>query len=63
MDGPKDIILSEVRQTVQDKYHDITYIWNLKRNEYKQTYLQNRNRLTDIENKLMDTKVESGGIN
>ena len=63
MDGPKDIILSEVRQTVQDKYHDITYIWNLKRNEYKQTYLQNRNRLTDIENKLMDTKVESRGIN
>ena len=32
-----------------------------KKNEYKQTYLQNRNRLTDIENKLMDTQVESGG--
>ena len=25
-----------------------------------QTYLQNRNRLTDIENKLMITKVEVG---
>ena len=30
MDGPKDIILSEGRQTMQDKYHDITYMWNLK---------------------------------
>ena len=25
-------------------------MWNLKK-EYKQTYLQNRNRVTDIENK------------
>ena len=24
------IILSEVSQTEKDKYHDITYIWNLK---------------------------------
>ena len=32
---------------------------------YKGTYLQNRNRLTVIENKLMVTKVERGrgGIN
>ena len=27
-------------------------MWNLKK-EYKQTYLQNRNRVTDIENKAM----------
>ena len=24
------IILSEVGQTVKDKHHDITYMWNLK---------------------------------
>ena len=28
---------------------------------YKRTYLQNRNRLIDIENKLMLTKRERGG--
>ena len=35
-------------------------MWNLKK-EHKSTYLQNRNRLTDIENKLMVSKVEGGG--
>ena len=40
--------------------YDITYMWNLKK-WYKWTYLQNRNRLTDIANKLMVTKGESGG--
>ena len=38
--------------------YDITYMWNLKK-WYKWTYLQSRNRLTDIENKLMVTKGES----
>ena len=38
---------------------DITYMWNLKK-WYKWTDLQNRNRLTGIENKLMVTKGESG---
>ena len=44
--------------------YDINYIWNLKK-WYKWTYLQNRNRLTDIANKLMVTKGErwGGGIN
>ena len=28
----KMIILSEVSQTEKDKYHDITYMWNLKKN-------------------------------
>ena len=26
------VILSEVSQTEKDKYHDITYMWNLKKN-------------------------------
>ena len=47
------VILSEVSQTEKDKYHDITYMWNLKKKRYKWTYLQNRNRVTEVENKLM----------
>ena len=39
--------------------YDMTYMWNLKR-WYKWTYLQNRNRLTVVENKLMVTKGEAG---
>ena len=35
--------------------YDVAYMWNLK-NGYKWTYLQNRNRVTDVENKLMVTK-------
>ena len=34
--------------------YDITYMWILKK-RYKWTYLQNRNRLTDLENKFMFT--------
>ena len=26
------VILSKVSQTEKDKYHDIAYIWNLKKN-------------------------------
>ena len=26
------VILSEVNQAEKDKYHDITYMWNLKKN-------------------------------
>ena len=42
---------------------NITYTWNCKNNQMN--YLQNRNRLTDTESKLMVTKGESGqgGLN
>ena len=53
------IILSEVVRERQLSYV-IIYMWNLKR-WYKWTYLQNRNRLIDIENKLMVTKEDSSG--
>ena len=55
------IILSEVRQgkTNTTWYH--LYV-DLKK-WYKWTYLQNRNRLTDIENKLMVTKRDGREIN
>ena len=41
--------------------YDITHMWNLKKKKkkkkrYKWTYLLNRNRLTDFENKRMVTK-------
>ena len=51
-----DIILSEDRE--RQISYDITYMWNLKK-WYKRTYLQNRNRLTDIEKKLLITKGDS----
>ena len=34
----------------------ITYMWKLKKG-YKWTYLQNGNRVTDVKNKLMVTRV------
>ena len=58
----KIIILSEVSQT---KTNIIWYHLYVKSKKcYKWTYLQNRNRLTDIENEPMitkgDNKVEGG---
>ena len=40
-------------------------MWNLRKNDVKETYLQNRNRVTHAENKLMITSEETGvrGIN
>ena len=35
-------------------------MWNLKK-WYEWIYLQNRNRVTDVENKLTVTKGERGG--
>ena len=40
--------------------HIITYMWNLKKKKKKQTKEFNRNRLTDIENKLVVPPVEGG---
>ena len=51
MDGPRD---DHTKGSKSDRErqisYDITYMWNLKKG-YKRTYLQNRNRLTDIEDK------------
>ena len=56
MDGPRDYHTkwSKPDRERQISY-DITYMWNLKK-WYKWTYLQSRNRLTDVENKLTVTK-------
>ena len=57
------IILSEVSQTEKDKYKISLYMESKKM--IKMNLLTNRNKLTDIENKLMVTKGErwGGGIN
>lgn len=62
MDGP--IKLSEVRQTDKDTYHMVALMWNLILQK-DDLILQNRNRLADIENKVIVTKGEmwGGGIN
>ena len=62
---PEIVIISEVSQTQKDTYHMISLICGiLRRKRYKRTYLQNRGRPTDKENKLMIIKGERGrGIN
>ena len=45
----------------KDKYDMIPLICGILKKWYKWTYLQNRNRLTDTENKLMVTKEDSEG--
>ena len=56
MDGPRDCHneWSKLDRERQISY-DITYMLNLKK-WYKWNYLQNRNRVTDVVNKSMDTK-------
>ena len=54
------IILSEVSQTEKDKCHMISLIVELKQKWSKRTYLQNRNRLIDLENKLKATGGKGG---
>ena len=55
------VVLSQVRE--RQISYDITYTWNLKK-WYILTYLQNRNRLIDTENKFVVTKGDMrGGIN
>ena len=57
----ENTILSEVSQTEKDKYYMISFICGIQAKWYKWTYLQQRNRLTDIENKVMVTKGEEDG--
>ena len=54
------IILSEVSQTEKDKYM-VPLIRGIFKKWYKWTYLQKRNRLTDVENKLMVTRGDGVG--
>ena len=54
------IMLSEISDTEKDKYCVFTYMCNLKNKTNERIY-QNRNELTDTENKLVVTRGERGG--
>ena len=53
------VILSEISQTEEGKCHMILLIQGIIL--MLQIYLQNRNRLTNLENKFMVTRGKSGG--
>ena len=55
-----ETIVNAVSQTEKDKYH-MLLICGILENEYKWTCLEDRNRLTALENKSMATKM-GGGI-
>ena len=61
MDGPRDCHTewSKSEREKQMSYIS-TYTWNVEK-WYRWTYLQSRNRDTDIENKCIDTKGVCGG--
>ena len=63
MDGPgsRDYYTKWSKSERERKVsYDIVYMYNIKK-WCKWTYLQNRNRLTDIDNKPMTTKEERLG--
>ena len=61
MDEPRDYHIKSSKSDKERQIsYDINYMWNLKK-WYKWTYLQNRNRPTDIENKHTVTKGERRG--
>ena len=55
MDGPRNY---HTKWSKSDRERQIYHLYVESKIWHKWTYLQNRNRLTDIENKLMVTKGE-----
>ena len=60
MHGPRDCYTEGSKGSKSDTERqvscDIAYVWNRKKKDYKWTYLQNRNSVTDVENKLVITR-------
>ena len=54
------VIQSEVSQKKKDKYCILKHMCNLEK-WYRRSYMQSRNRDTDVENKHMDSKGGKGG--
>ena len=48
------VIQSKISQKEKDRYHILMYICGIYKKLYRLTYLQSRNRDTDIENKCKD---------
>ena len=62
MDGPGDYHTKWSKSDRERQIsYDITYMWNLKNKRYKQTYIQDRNRPTDMENLWWPTGKGGGG--
>ena len=59
VDGPRECH-TEWSKSEKNKYHILTHMWNLEK-WYRSSYLQSRNRNTEVENKCTDTKGERGG--
>ena len=56
--------ISPSERLVSSKKFTISYMWNLKKKKDTNELIQNRNRPTDIENKLWLPKGKgNGGIN
>ena len=55
---PEIATLTEVGQTEKGKYHMTFLVCGSKKKLYKRTYLQDRMRLTDLQNKLMVARGE-----
>ena len=59
MYGPRDCHIEWSKSDIETKLsQDTAYMWNFFKKGYKWTRLQNRNRVTDVENKLMFTGSE-----
>ena len=57
------VILTEASHTEKNKYHIISLYVESKKKWYKWTYLQNRNRFTDVEYTYGYQERSGGGIN
>ena len=62
MDGPRDYHTQWSKSKREKQISHVNeYVWNLEK-WYRWTYLQSRNRDTDVENKPMHTKGEGSGV-
>ena len=59
MDGPREKH-TKWNKSDEDKYHTLSLLCGIQK-WYKGIYLQNKNRLTDLESKFMVTKRERLG--
>jgi len=60
MDGPRDY-RTKWSKSEKDEHHMISLISEITKKWYKWLYLQNRNRLTNFENKFIVQRRKVGG--
>ena len=59
MDGPRDYH-TKWSKSDRERQIYIAYMWNLKKNDTNKLIYRKKNKLTEVENKLMITKGENG---